>query len=174
MIQKLCLTQNKLKQPKNNILSYIVKKFVIITLIFLLITGCSGIFISSNNLSKDYRYKQNNQELNVFFTPNKNQLNIAIKNMSGIFMSNLTISITCDDNRDKTTSIYSLGNLKEFFNKTLTVPVNYDSCKSIILNYTYNPAPYSYSNIMTDDYHKRNVPVSPYILDSIKGTIKLK
>lgn len=133
----------------------------------LLISGCSGLFATDKKLSRDYLNEKSDRDLSVFFTPKKDNMTVALKNVGYSFMTNLSVLFECITPDETITEIYSIGNLKAYFNKSIVVPIDYYRCSKLTLSYTFIPMPdggtgFSASRNFID-------PINP-----VENTFKLK
>lgn len=115
-------------------------KFIItVCLCMVCMHGCAGVFTSDDKLLETYSLSVSDNNMTIFYTPAPSNTNIAIKNTGNAFMNNLSVSFTCTENGNANTIIYSLGNLKPYFNKTLSVPFIISKCNLFTVGYTFTP-----------------------------------
>ncbi len=126
------ILQNLRKLIKNNL-------YIFSILFILIIDGCIGYFATTEKLSYEYSHTAKDENLTIFYNYNVTLMSVAVKNTSTSFMRNLNISFNCI-NDDKTNSkFFSLGELKPYFNKTITLVVNFNECAYFTAEYTFFP-----------------------------------
>lgn len=139
----------------------------LLALLCLMITACSGLFATDKTLSREFRNEASDSDLAVFFTPRSDNMTVALKNVGYSFMTNLSVSFECITPEETITEIYTIGNLKAYFNKNLVVPINYYKCTKLTISYTFIPMPDGGMGFSTS----RNFidPINP-----VENTFKLK
>ncbi len=136
----------------------------------LFLTGCAGLFATNDKLSDAYPLAASDGNMTVFYDPGPAVINMAVKNTGSAFMSNLSVAFTCVMPKKTDTRIYSLGNLKPYFNKKLTVPAVFADCVSFTAEYTF--LPYADGGFINDgsiDNGFQRIPPNP-----VEGVIVFK
>lgn len=123
-----------------NHLNKYVKIFIVIVL-SLLLAACSGLFATDKSLSEGFRRDVGDRELSVYFNPMKDNITVALKNVGYSFMTNLTVAFECAQDNQTVTEMYTIGNLKSYFNKKLNVPISYYQCNKLTMKYSFIPMP---------------------------------
>lgn len=112
--------------------------FVIIS--FYLFWGCSTSFNykTTNTLKDRYQYTQKSGDIIFFYnikqTENGKLVELNIKNVSNLFISNLVLDISEDG--EKFSRFLHVGNIKNLNSKIITINVDKKS-ERLIINYKY-------------------------------------
>lgn len=112
-----------------------------ILLICIFLTACSGLFVTDKKLSGTFNRGVSDRELSVFYNPNKDNMTVALKNVGYSFMTSLSVAFKCVKEGETVTQMYTIGNLKAYFSKNLSVPMNYYECQHLSVNYSFIPMP---------------------------------
>lgn len=113
----------------------------IIIFISIFLTACSGLFVTDKSLSGKFNRDISDRELSVFYTPNKDNITVALKNVGYSFMTGLTVAFKCVKEDETVTQMYTIGNLKAYFSKNLSVPINFYECRQFSVSYSFLPMP---------------------------------
>ena len=141
--------------------------FLLCFAIIFCLCGCSGIFATDRNLSEAYPSAVKDKNMTLYYNAGATIIDVAVKNTGSAFMNRLSVAFICTMPNGATTQIYSLGNLKPYFNKKLTVRASLADCSSFRAEYTFIP---SADGDWTDNGKGfRKVPVN-----SVEGVIAFK
>lgn len=125
-------TQTLRKLIKNNLYIY--------SILFILINNsCIGYFATTEKLSYEYSHTANDENLTLFYNYNNTFMNVAVKNTGTSFMRNLNISFNCISDSKTNSKLFSLGELKPYFNKTIKLIVDFNECAYFTAEYTFLP-----------------------------------
>lgn len=117
-----------------------MNKFYILLCAALLLWSCAGVFATDDKLYNTYSSSVSDNNITVFYTFSPEVMNIAVKNTGNAFINNLSISFVCTEIGKSNTLMYSLGNLKPYFNKAFTVPFAVGRCNTIVAEYYFTPS----------------------------------
>lgn len=104
------------------------------------ISGCAGVFATDDKLYDMYSSSVSDSNLTFFYSFSDTEVDVAIKNTGNAFINNLSVSFYCSRSGKVDTRIYSLGNLKPYFNKTLKVPFKIGMCDTLSVGYVFIPS----------------------------------
>lgn len=150
----------------------IISNFLIIALLAVIFTGCSGTLFGYNNLDSLYKNSTGNMDISVYYNTTDGYISAAVKNVSSTFMTNLNMSMECEyDNGDIITDIHSLSNLKTYYYKNIVFQIDYAKCKNLVLKYVYYPQEDG-GFMYTDRFGSYPIPVSNDI--PIDGVLVIK
>ena len=150
----------------------IINNYITAVLLLFLITGCSGKLFGYDNLDSLYKNSIGNMDINVYYNTTDGYIAAAVKNVSSTFMTNLNMSMECEDeNGDIITDIHSLSSLKTYFYKNVVFNVDYNLCKNLVLKYIYYPQEDG-GFMYTDRFGSYPMPVSNDI--PVDGVLTIK
>ena len=120
-----------------------VNKYVLFIVISFIITSCDRPFNFKRDktLIEEYQYTQQSEVIMIYYNVTKSEdkknISLAIKNISGNFLVDLTIFIHIDKPM-RITKYINLGNLKNRSTKYASIDVPIDT-KQIFVDYEYTP-----------------------------------
>lgn len=131
--------------------------------------GLFGVFATDTNLSDSYTSVREDSDIAFFYTPNATGLSAAVKNIGNTFMTGLSVTVTCGMVRGSDASYYSIGNLKTYYNKKLSIPLDIEKCLSITVGYSYIPQA---DGVFFNNSNINMVPQAP--VNPVEGMFILK
>jgi hypothetical protein len=120
-----------------------VNKYILFIFITFIIVSCDMPFNFKRDktLIEEYQYTQHSEVIliyyNVIKSENKKNISMAIKNISGTFLADLSIFLHIDK-PVRVTNYINLGNLKNRSVKYANIDVPIDT-KQIFIDYEYTP-----------------------------------
>lgn len=126
----------KLKQIKAN------KLFSLLLLCFFINTGCVGTFKTTDRLSNDYSSMAKDENITLFYNYSVALIDINIKNTGSSFINRFNISFNCVSHNKEKNKIksFSLGEIKPYFSKKVSIPINLNDCDTFFAEYSFIPS----------------------------------
>ncbi len=153
-------------------ISSILKIFIVIYSFF--IVACASTFVTDNALNADYSHIKSNKTVAVYYNIMPDMMSFAIKNIGASVMTNIYVDFSCRDVDSKKVISYEyfVGTIKPYFNQTVDIPISYQDCNTIMMQYAYfleagdsfifnDGKPYSGSSVTIEKELVENLSIKP-------------